>query len=137
MTKDSMFPEGVEEAASKLGGQWIKGEEFETSPIFQIAKAMEIVKPNNPKYGAKADNYLVKNEILEEGQTFHYTFKTPKGEERFHDSNSPALFIGMRQVEELGIGDWVKISRTGATTETRYTVIKVDASGDDIEISAF
>lgn len=143
--KESIFPDEVKEAADKMGGQWIKAEEFEASPVLQVTKAMEKVKSRNPKYGADEKNYLVKQEILDIGETFHYTFKTSEGIERYIDSTSPALFIGFKQVEELGVGDWVKITRTGKTDQTRYAVEKVEQplhseqrmSEESTEITAF
>src|SRR4051812_5621289 len=103
MNKESFFPDDVLDSASRMGNSYIKAEEFEQSPILQVSKPMEKVKARNPKYGADEKNYLVKQEILELGETFHYTFKTPEGEERMIDSTSPALFIGFKQVEELGV----------------------------------
>lgn len=123
----NIFPDEVNEAAKALGSSWITASEFEGGLVLQIVKPLEKMVSNNPKYGAKADNYLVKKEILEVGETFRYYFKTVSGEEKQMDSTSSPFFIGIRQVEELGIGDWVKITRTGQTTETRFTVEKVDA----------
>lgn len=131
----SIFPDDVKEPADKMGGQWIKAEEFESGPILQVTKAMEVVKSRNPKYGADEKNYLVKQEILKIGETFHYTFQTTDGVTRMIDSTSPALFIGIKNCEELGIGDWVKITRTGKTDQTRYEVVKVPAPANAPEIN--
>ncbi len=127
---DSFFPADVNEAAKSLASNWISAAEFEAGPVLQIFKPMEKIKASNPKYGAEAKNYLVTKEILAEGETFRYHFKTPEGEEKQIDSTSAPLFIGMRSVEELGVGDWVKITRTGKTSETRFTVEKVDGFAD-------
>lgn len=121
----SAFPKDVEDAAKKMGGEWIKAEEFEAGPILQLVKEVEVVVASNPKYGADEKNYLVKTEVLDVGETFRYSFKTPESDERRIDSNSPALFIGFRQVEDLEVGDWLKITRTGKTDQTRYSVEKV------------
>lgn len=122
----NIFPEDVNEAAKSLGSNWISAAEFEAGPVLQIAKPMEKLKASNPKYGAEEKNYLVTKEILAVGETFRYHFKTPEGEEKQIDSTSAPMFIGMRSVEELGVGDWVKITRTGKTSETRFTVEKVE-----------
>lgn len=122
----SIFPEDVQEAADKIGGNWIKAAEFEGDGlVLQLIKPLEKVKSTNPKYGAEEKDFLVKNEILEVGETFRYTFKTTEGTERQIDSKSTPMFIGFKQVEELGVGDWIKIVRTGKTDQTRFTVEKV------------
>lgn len=123
-----IFPDEVRKAADEIGGDWIKGGEFEGAGlVLQVVKPMEKIVASNPKYGAEEDNFLVKQEILEVGQTFRFTFKTPEGKERKIDSSSSPFFIGIKQCEELGVGDWVKIVRTGKTDKTRYTVEKVEA----------
>lgn len=122
------IPKDVQEAADKAGGNWIKASEFEGKGlVLQVSKPMEKVKSNNPKYGAQEKDYLVKTEILEVGETFHYTFMTPEGNERQIDSASGPMFIGFKQCEELGVGDWVQITREGERSDTRFTVEKVDA----------
>lgn len=123
----SIFPKDVEEAANKMGGEWISALEFEQGLTLKISKPMEKVKSFNPKYGAEEKDYLVKKEILDIGETFRYHFITPEGEERKIDSKSSPMFIGFRSVEELGIGDWIHVKRTGKTDQTRFTVEKVDA----------
>lgn len=124
---ENMFPADVEEAAKKMGGEWITAAEFEDSPILQIVKPIEKVKSTNPKYGAEEKDYLVKTEILDVGETFRYYFRTPEGIERKIDSKSSPMFIGFRQVEDLSVGDWVKVTRTGKTDQTRFAVEKVEA----------
>lgn len=125
---NDIFPSNVREAADKLGSNWIKGEEFEGDGlVLQLSKPMEVVKSNNPQYGAQEADFLVKNEILNVGETLRFTFATKEGTERQIDTKSAPFFIGIKQVEELGVGDWVHITRTGKTNETRYTVEKIDA----------
>ncbi len=98
---------------------------------------MEKMKSTNPKYGAQETDFLVKEEILEEGETFRYIFKTTDGKERKLDTKSAPFFLGIKQCEELGVNDWVKITRTGKTDETRYEVVKVDAPSEDSSEPAF
>lgn len=136
MTKDSIFPDDVREAADKMGGEFIKAAEFEDGLVLQFSKPVEKIVSRNPKYGADEKNYLVKQEILAIGETFHYEFLTPEGDKRSHDSNSPALFIGLKQVEELGVGDWLKITRTGKTDQTRYTVERVENANVEAKLAA-
>lgn len=125
----NIFPDDVKEAADKIGGDWIKAGEFEGNGlVLKIAKPMEKVRATNPKYGAQEADYLVKNELLEVGETFRFTFETADGSERKIDTKSTPFFIAFKQCadKEVGVGDWVLIQRTGKTDETRYTVEKVD-----------
>lgn len=124
---DPFFPNDVREAADKLGGDWLKGADFENVLTLQLVKPMERIKSTDPKYGAAEDDFLVKGGVLEVGETFRYTFNNPEGEEKKFDSKSAPFFLGFKQVEELGVGDWIKITRTGKTDKTRYTVEKVEA----------
>lgn len=121
------FPKDVKEAAEKLGSDWIKGAEFDGGGlVLQLVKPLEKVKANNPEYGAQEDDYLVKGEILEVGQTLRFTFKDAESTERKFDTSSTPFFIGFKQCEDLGVGDWVHITRTGKTNKTRYAVEKAD-----------
>lgn len=125
---EDIFPPDVRDAADKLGGDWIKAEEFEDEGlVLQFAKPMEKVTSKNPQYGATEDDFLVKNNILVEGQTFRYTFNQADGKQRQIDSKSSPLFLGFKMCEELGVGDWVHVKRTGKASNTRYAVVKVDA----------
>ncbi len=121
---DNFFPDEVKEAADKIGGEFIKAEEFKAGLTLQLVKPLEKIVS---RYGATEADFLAKNEILEVGQSFRYTFKTTDGEERKLDSKSAPFFLAFKQCEELGVGDWVHIERTGKTKDdTRYTVVKTD-----------
>lgn len=120
-----IFPPDVKDAAEKLSSNWLKASEFEgEGKILQFSKPIEKIKS---QFGAEANDYLVENNILEEGETFRYTFTDTDGIERKIDSASTPFFIAVKQCEELGVGDWVHIIRIGKTDKTRYTVEKVDA----------
>lgn len=121
----SVFSSDVQEALNNAGGAWVKASEFEGGLTLQVIK-VEKVRPNNPKYGADDKNYLVKEEILDEGETFRYHFKDAEGNERQHDSSSAPMCIGFQQAN-VEPEDWVKITRTGKTDKTRYEVVKVAA----------
>ena len=117
------FPKDVAEAAGKISSDWLKGSDFDGAGlVLKVTKPMEKVKS---QYGAEEDDYLVKNEILAVGESFLYTFEDKEGKERKITSSSTPFFIAFKQCEELGIGDWVKITRSGKTDKTRYTVEKV------------
>jgi hypothetical protein len=118
-----IFPPEVREAADKMKSDWIKASEFEGEGLtVQLAAPMARVKS---QYGAEEGDFLVNQGILQEGETMEWSFTDIEGFNRkFHTTSSP-FFIGLKQVEELGVGDWVRIQRTGKTDKTRYTVEKV------------
>lgn len=119
------FPKDVQEASSKISSDWLKGSSFDGAGlVLKVSKPMEKVKS---QYGAEEGDYLVENEILGVGESFRYTFEDAEGKERKIDSSSTPFFIGFKQCEELGVGDWVLIQRTGKTDKTRYRVIKAEA----------
>lgn len=119
-----MMPQDIRDKSDSLTSNWLKGKDFDGAGLtLQVAKPMEKI---NSQYGAEEDDYLVENNILEKGQTFRYTFKDSEGRERKIDSCSTPFFIAFKQVEELGVGDWILVKRTGTTTKTRYSVEKVE-----------
>lgn len=121
----NFMPDDVKEASSKVGGDWLRGSDFDGAGlVLKVAKPMEKIKS---QYGVEEKDWLVTSEILSIGESFRYTFEDADGKERKIDSSSTPFFIGFKQCEELGVGDWVSIVRTGKTDKTRYTVEKVDA----------
>ena len=121
---NNIWPEEVQESVNKLGGTWLKGTDFDGDGITLQLKGIEKVISTNPKYGAIVTDYLVKNEVLEIGETFHYVFLTKEGEEKQFDSKSTPFFIGMKNAE-CEIDDWINIRREGERDKTRYFVEKV------------
>jgi|SRR5882724_608373 len=121
----NFIPDDVKDASNSLTSNWLKSKDFDGLGLtLQLIKPLEKV---SSQYGAEEDDYLVENNILEKGQSFRYVFKDSEGKERKIDSCSTPFFIAFNQVEELGVGDFVHIQRTGKTDKTRYTVTKVDA----------
>ena len=126
MNNDFM-PSDIREAADKMGNDFIKAVEFEGEGlILQVSQPMTKIRSNNPQYGAQDGDFLVKQEVLEVGDTFQYIFTDAGGNERKFDSKSAPFFLGFKSVDELKVGDWVKITRTGKTTETRYTIERAE-----------
>ena len=118
-----IFDSEIMEKANAMGGAWIKAPEFDGDGLVLQIKATEKIKG---QYGASADDSIVERGLLEEGESFRYTFEDATGAERKHDSASFPLFIGMQQAE-LNFGDWLHIKREGKTDKTRYTVEVVEA----------
>lgn len=122
---NNFMPEEIRDAANKIGGDWIKPIEFDGDGlVLQVAKPLEKVKS---QYGADEGDFMVNNGLLEIGESFRFTFTSIEGKERKIDTTSAPFFIAFKQVEELGVGDWVQIKRTGKTDKTRYSVEKMEA----------
>lgn len=117
----SIFGKDIDTKVANMENQWIKAEEFEKAPVLKF-KTVEKIKS---MYGAKEKDSIVEKNILEEGESFRYEFEDDKGNTRTHDSTSFPLFIGMQQAE-LNEGDWVKITREGIKSKTRYYVEVVE-----------
>lgn len=118
----SIFPEGTNEALSKIALEKIKPIEFESGLTLQFKSVTKV----KSQYGASEDASIVEKGILEEGEQFVFQFVDPTGLERKLYSTSFPFVIAMHG-SELNIGDWVHIKRTGKTTDTKYIVTKVAA----------
>ncbi len=117
----SIFGKDIDEKVSTMTNEWIKAEEFTKAPSFKF-RGVEKVKS---QYGGKEENSIVEKGILEIGETFRYLFEDVEGNQRKHDSTSFPLFIAMQEAE-INEGDWLKISKEGVTTKTRYYVEVVE-----------
>lgn len=117
----ALFDKDTLEKAGK--SDWYTGADFEGNGLTLQIKKVEKVKS---QYGAKADSSMVEREILQEGETFRYTFADATGAEKNFDSDSMPFMIGMNGAE-FNFGDWLHIQRTGKLRDTRYTAEKVDA----------
>lgn len=107
----------------KVGkSDWLTGSDFEGEG--QVLKIVSVEKVKS-QYGAAADNGMVEKEILEEGQTFRYSFEDSEGATRTFDSHSMPFMIGLNNAE-FNFGDWLHIQRTGKLRDTRYMAEKVD-----------
>jgi len=120
---NDLWPADVQEAASKMGGNWLKASDFEGEGMTLTIKSVEKIKSGNPKYGTVETDYLYKKEVLELGETFHFIFENKEGEEKMFDSKSAPLFIAMQQAQ-IEAGDTIHIKREGVTDKTRYYVTK-------------
>lgn len=119
----AIFDDKTMEAAEKMGGGWVKAKEFEGAGLTLKIESTERIKS---QYGAKAEDGIVERGILEEGESFRFTFEDEEGNERKHDSSSFPMFIGMQQAE-LNFGDWLHIRKEGERDKTRYYVEVVEA----------
>lgn len=131
----NLLPDDIKEAASRIGGDYIKAAEFEGSGLtLKIVEPLEVQTANNPKYGAEEKNYLVKQELLKEGECLKFVFQDTSGRKRVFNTTSAPFFIAFKQAadQEVSVGDWVKIVRTGKTDKTRFSVVKTEVASDTI-----
>jgi hypothetical protein len=116
---------------------FLKGEQFEGQGINLKVAGFEVIKADDPEYGAKPNTdgtlpYLLAAGKLKEGETFKYSFKTvvdPKDaesveEDRVFESASPGFFIAFSNLNP-DVGDVINIRREGKTSKTRYFITKV------------
>lgn len=117
----SIFPEEVKNALNAMSKESIRAAEFENVLTLQFLS----VEKKKSQYGAQEDSSIVERGILDEGETFQYTFKDREGDTRKFYSHSFPFLIAMDKAE-LGEGDWVKITRTGKAKDTKYDIEKVE-----------
>lgn len=101
-----------------MTNSYLRGTDFDNEGIVLTFKGVEKIKG---RFGAPEDSKLVEKGILEEGEAFKYSFEDSEGNERIFESHSMPFAIAMNTAE-VNPGDVLTISRTGKTTETRYSV---------------
>src|SRR3990167_6511025 len=111
-----IFGKDIEE--KDKGSEFLSLEDDILKKKLQIL-GVEVIKANNPKFGANEKDGLLKKGLLVEGETFKYNFMTEEGEEKHYDTKSVAFYVGVKQAQLKG-GEWIKTSRTGKMEETRY-----------------
>jgi len=84
----------------------------------------ELVKANNPQYGAGESDGLFKRGVLKDGETIRYHFKDEKGGIRKYDSKGVAFYNALN-VPDLKQGDTVTFTRMGEKGDTRWEAKKV------------
>lgn len=119
----SSFGNNREGSSSNL--KFLKGDDFEKGVELKVV-GMEKIKANEG-FGATIADYLCKEGIIEEGETFRYRFtQETEGEdiEKIYDTKSAVFFISMKECDPDN-GDVVKITRTGKLRDTKYNIKKI------------
>lgn len=125
----SIFDKETQDKANNMGGNFIKATEFEGEGLNLRIDTVEKV---SSQYGGKAEDSIVEHGVLEEGQSFRYTFTDKTDSQRKHDSASMPMFIGFHQAD-VNLGDFLNVKREGKVDKTRYHVTKIEP----FEIKAF
>lgn len=118
----AIFDKNVEQAIKNLNKEIIKAAEFADGLTLKFMKVEKV----KGKFGAAEDSNIVEKGVLEEGEQFLYSFQDTDGITRKHYSTSFPLVIALQQAE-INEGDWITITRTGKSTDTRYTAEKTVA----------
>lgn len=114
----SIFGKNIDEKEANAPSPYLNLEEDILKRKLQIL-SVEIVTARDPRFGANEKDGLLKKDILQEGETFKYSFLTEEGQEKIYETKSTAFYVGIREANLQG-GEWVKISRKGKMEETRY-----------------
>jgi hypothetical protein len=116
------------------GSNFFKGVDFDGDGLTLEVVSMEKFTPKDPEYGVKhtygaggkvtKENWFVKNGLLEEGQSFKYTFKLGEKYMTF-DNSSVSFYFAFTRVNPKK-GDKVFIKRDKeSNTQVNWTVTKV------------
>lgn len=105
------------------GGDFIPTKEFFEGKRL-IVESFEVIKAENPKYGASEDDYLCKEGKLEKGEAFRYTFyPVILGEKQDKikavETKSTAFFIAFADLNPEK-GDDIWVYKEGNGDKTRY-----------------
>lgn len=100
--------------------RYLKSGEFEGEGLELQFVGMESVTANHPDYGANEADWLYKENKLQLGETFKYSFHNGT-EEKVYGTKSAGFFIAMRQADPA-LGDKLNISKSGENRNTRYAI---------------
>lgn len=100
------------------GSKFLKGSDFDSGLDVEVV-SMSKITPSNSDFGVKniygaggslvKQNWFVKEGILEEGQTFAYTFNVD-GEEKVYDNSSLSFYFAFTK-KNPKVGDKLNIKR--------------------------
>lgn len=113
----NIFDSETTAALEKMSKATIKAVEFEAGLTLQFVS----VEKQTSQYGAAEDSSIVERGILDEGQTFLYTFKDKEGDTRKLYSTSFPFLIAMNDAE-INEGDTLSILRSGKLKDTKYVI---------------
>lgn len=98
---------------------FLTGADFDGEGLVLEVVGMDKVVASDPKFGIKneygaggvvtKENWFIKNELLEEGDTFRYTFKQG-GVEKIFDQSSIGFYFAFTHLDPIG-GEILSIKR--------------------------
>lgn len=110
------------------GSSFIKTEDLENGMVLKVVDEPKIIKANNPDFGASADDFLVQQGILKEGETFRHTFD--KG---ILETKSVVFFFAIKKCDPE-VGQDIFIKREGKGKNTKYMIFDAKAYQESKEI---
>ena len=117
-----------------VGGSFLKGADFDGDGLKLEVVKMEKFTPKDDKYGVKntygaggvvtKEHCFIKNNLLKEGESFKYTFKSEDVEKSFDNSSLGFYFTFVKA--ELQAGDIVLIKRNKISeTKVDWSMTKI------------
>lgn len=117
-----------------VGGSFLKGADFDGDGLKLEVVKMEKFTPKDDKYGVKntygaggvvtKEHWFIKNNLLKEGESFKYTFKSEDVEKSFDNSSLGFYFTFVKA--ELQAGDIVLIKRNKISeTKVDWSMTKI------------
>ncbi len=117
---DKFIREGAVESVEGSSKKFLGSEDFNNG-ITLVAVDMQIFTPDDTKYGVKneygaggvlvKENWLVKNGVLKEGESFRYVFKTEDGSDAIFENNSLSMYFSFTKANP-NAGEKINIKRT-------------------------
>jgi len=115
------------------GTNFIKGADFDSGMTVEVV-GMTKFTPSDPKYGVKnqygaggvltKENWFIKQGLLEEGDSFKYTFKVD-GVEKSFDNSSLSFYFAFTNLDPK-VGDKISIKRDKKSqTEIEWSINEV------------
>lgn len=120
------------DSVNEGGSKFLKGSDFDSGLVVE-AVSMEKFTPSDAKYGVKntygaggkleKENWFVKKGILEEGQSFQFTFIVDGVEKKF-DNSSLSFYFAFTNLNPAK-GDKIKITRKmESQTKVEWEILK-------------
>ena len=97
---------------------YLKSEEFKNGITLEVV-GVEKVEANEG-YGGTQEDWLVKESILKEGQSFKYTFLKEE-KEKIYETKSAVFFISFRNLDPEA-GQKIIIKKDGRGRDTKYDI---------------
>ncbi len=123
-----------DESTPVAGSKFLKGADFDGNGLDLVVVGVEVFTPENADYGVKhtygtggivtRENWLIKNGILQEGQTFKYKFTADELPKEL-DNGSIGLFFAFKDANPTE-GQKVNIKRNKkSNTDIDWTITKI------------
>jgi len=118
-----IFSENIIDDGVDSQTNWLNAESILREPLTIIS--VDVAEANAPQYGAMVTDSMYKRKILKLGEVLRYTFRDDAGYTKTFDSKGMAVYMAFKRAN-LSPNTRVRITRTGKSAETRYTVTPIE-----------